>query len=209
MNLIRKPFKYSYSNAVLVIIGINVMVFLLTSIVKNANFYLGLVPAAVITSRTYWQFFTYQFVHGGFFHLLFNMLALFFFGVPVERKTGTKEFVLYYLLVGTLGGVFSFFVYKAVGAYLVVLIGASGAIFSLLLLYAVLFPRSVIFLWGIIPVPAPLLILCYAVIELINIFSANDGIAHFTHFIGLVIGWLYIVVRFGINPLKVWDSQMR
>lgn len=133
----------------------------------------------------------------------------FFFGVPVERKTGTKEFVLYYLLVGTLGGVFSFFVYKAVGAYLVVLIGASGAIFSLLLLYAVLFPRSVIFLWGIIPVPAPLLILGYAVIELINIFSANDGIAHFTHFIGLVIGWLYIVVRFGINPLKVWDSQMR
>ena len=207
--MIRKPFKYSYNNAVSVIIGINVLMFLLTSLIKNTDIFFGLVPAAVLNSKTYWQFFTYQFVHGSFFHLFFNMLALFFFGTPIEKKAGTKEFVLYYLTAGTLSGVFSFAVYVMMGEYLTVLIGASGAIFAVLLLYAVLYPRSVIFLWGILPIPAPLLILGYGIVELIGIFSSYDGVAHLTHFIGLVIGWLYILIRFGVNPLKIWNSSMR
>lgn len=207
--MIRKPFKYSYNNAVSVIIGINVLMFLLTSLIKNTDIFFGLVPAAVFNSKTYWQFFTYQFVHGSFFHLFFNMLALFFFGTPIEKKAGTKEFVLYYLTAGTLSGVFSFAVYVMTGEYLTVLIGASGAIFAVLLLYAVLYPRSVIFLWGILPIPAPLLILGYGIVELIGIFSSYDGVAHLTHFIGLVIGWLYILIRFGVNPLKIWNSSMR
>ena len=207
--MIRKPFKYSYNNAVSVIIGINVLMFLLTSLIKNTDIFFGLVPAAVLNSKTYWQFFTYQFVHGSFFHLFFNMLALFFFGTPIEKKAGTKEFVLYYLTAGTLSGVFSFAVYVMTGEYLTVLIGASGAIFAVLLLYAVLYPRSVIFLWGILPIPAPLLILGYGIVELIGIFSSYDGVAHLTHFIGLVIGWLYILIRFGVNPLKIWNSSMR
>ncbi len=207
--MIRKPFKYSYNNAVSVIIGINVLMFLLTSLIKNTDIFFGLVPAAVLNSKTYWQFFTYQFVHGSFFHLFFNMLALFFFGTPIERKAGTKEFVLYYLTAGTLSGVFSFAVYVMTGEYLTVLIGASGAIFAVLLLYAVLYPRSVIFLWGILPIPAPLLILGYGIVELIGIFSSYDGVAHLTHLIGLVIGWLYILIRFGVNPLKIWNSSMR
>ncbi len=207
--MIRKPFKYSYNNAVSVIIGINVLMFLLTSLIKNTDIFFGLVPAAVLNSKTYWQFFTYQFVHGSFFHLFFNMLALFFFGTPIEKKAGTNEFVLYYLTAGTLSGVFSFAVYVMTGEYLTVLIGASGAIFAVLLLYAVLYPRSVIFLWGILPIPAPLLILGYGIVELIGIFSSYDGVAHLTHFIGLVIGWLYILIRFGVNPLKIWNSSMR
>ena len=209
MKYLRKPFKYTYKNAVLVIAVINVAVFVLTSLFRNLSAYLGLVPFLVVDAQTYWQFFTYQFVHGDFFHLAFNMLALFFFGIPVERKIGTKEFILYYLLIGTIGGALSFLVYAATGFYTITLVGASGAIFGLLLLYAVLYPNSVIYIWGVIPVPAPLLILGYAVIELISIFSVGDGVAHLTHFIGLLAGWVYIRIRFGIKPLKVWNSTGR
>ena len=209
MKYLRKPFKYTYRNAVLVIAVINVAVFVLTSLFRNLSAYLGLVPFLVVHAETYWQFFTYQFVHGDFFHLAFNMLALFFFGIPVERKIGTKEFILYYLLIGTIGGALSFLVYAATGFYTITLVGASGAIFGLLLLYAVLYPNSVIYIWGVIPVPAPLLILGYAVIELISIFSVGDGVAHLTHFIGLLAGWVYIRIRFGIKPLKVWNSTGR
>ena len=209
MKYLRKPFKYTYKNAVLVIAVINVAVFVLTSLFRNLSAYLGLVPFLVVHAQTYWQFFTYQFVHGDFFHLAFNMLALFFFGIPVERKIGTKEFILYYLLIGTIGGALSFLVYAATGFYTITLVGASGAIFGVLLLYAVLYPNSVIYIWGVIPVPAPLLILGYAVIELISIFSVGDGVAHLTHFIGLLAGWVYIRIRFGIKPLKVWNSTGR
>ncbi|UTC62733.1 rhomboid family intramembrane serine protease [Treponema sp. OMZ 787] len=209
MNYLRKPFKYTYKNAVFAIALINAAVFVLTSLFRNLSAYLGLVPVLVIYAQTYWQFFTYQFVHGDFFHLTFNMLALFFFGAPVERKIGTKEFLLYYLLIGTIDGALSFFVYAATGFYNITLVGASGAIFGVLLLYAVIYPNSVIYLWGLVPIPAPLLILGYAVIELISIFSVGDGIAHLTHFIGLLAGWAYIRIRFGIKPLKVWNSMGR
>ena len=209
MNYLRKPFKYTYKNAVLAIALINAGVFVLTSLFKNLSAYLGLVPILVVESQAYWQFFTYQFVHGGFFHLGINMLTLFFFGVPVEQKIGTKEFILYYLLVGTIDGLLSFLVYAATGFYYINIVGASGAIFGVLLLYAVIYPNSVIYLWAVIPIPAPLLIVGYAVIELISMFSANDDIAHLTHFIGLLAGWVYIRIRFGIKPLKVWNSTGR
>ena len=209
MNYLRKPFKYTYKNAVLVIAVINAAVFVLTSLFRNLTAYLGLVPFLVVDKQAYWQFFTYQFVHGGFFHLGINMLTLFFFGVPIERKIGTKEFILYYLLVGTIDGLLSFLVYAATGFYYINIVGASGAIFGVLLLYAVIYPNSLIYLWAVIPIPAPLLIVGYGVIELISMFSANDDIAHLTHFIGLLAGWVYIRIRFGIKPLKVWNSTGR
>ncbi len=207
MKYIRKPFKYSYSNVVLSLIGINTILFFMSMTVSSLNTYLGLIPALIIAKKTYWQLFTYQFMHGSFGHLFFNMISLFIFGVPVERRIGSKEFLLYYLLTGTLCGVLSFFSYSLTGLYYVNLVGASAAIFAVLLLYAVLFPKSVIYLWAVIPIPAPLLILGYAVIELISIFRVSDHIAHSAHFFGLVVAYLYIKIRFGISPLKIWNSK--
>ncbi len=207
MKYLRKPFNYSYSNVVLLIVLMNTVLFFLCSIAHNLDKYLGLIPVFVILKKTYWQFFTYQFIHGSFSHLFFNMFALFIFGVPVERKIGTKEFILYYLLIGTVCGILSFITYSVFGLYYVNLVGASGAIFAVLLLYAVLFPNSVIYLWAVIPIPAPILILVYAVIELLSIFGASDNVAHSTHFIGLIAGWLYIRIRFGVSPLKIWNSK--
>lgn len=148
-----------------------------------------------------------MFVHGSASHLIFNMLALLIFGFKIERTLGSKEFLMYYMVCGILSGVFSFFVYKFTGQYFVFLMGASGAIYSLLFSFAVLYPRSTVYIWGIIPIPSPLLVLIYTAIEVVSQLTGNDGVAHLTHLFGFAAGWLYFGVRMGINPIKIWKDN--
>jgi membrane associated rhomboid family serine protease len=207
LKIIRRPFKYSFWNVSLVLIGINAGIFALTSLFPRLSALLALRVIAVIEYKMYWQIVTYMFVHGGLSHLFFNMLGLLFFGVSAEKAVGSKEFLLFYLLTGTLSGIASFAAYFFSGWYRVGLVGASGAVYAVLLLYAVVYPRSRIFIWGILPVPAPLLVLVYAGIALFNqIFSVRSGIAHLTHLAGFAAAWLYIRARMGISPIKVWKS---
>jgi len=207
--IIRKPFRYEFWNAALILIGINLVMYLLTYLYPVLYDYLSLNPGNVVQYNMYWQLFTYQFIHANIGHLLSNMIGLFFFGTTVERRTGSKEFLLLYLLAGVLCGLFSFLLYIATGTWNVSLMGASGAIFAILLAYAVLFPGSIIYLWAIIPIPAPLLILAYAGLEVFNMFAGiNQGVAHSTHLIGFAVAWVYFLVRFGINPIKVWSRRL-
>ena len=92
------------------------------------------------------------------------------------------------------------------GYYYVNLVGASGALYSILLIFAVLFPKSIIGVYGIIPVPAPLLVLGYAVIELGSHFRGGSNVAHLTHLTGFAIAWLYLIVRMGLHPIKIWKN---
>jgi membrane associated rhomboid family serine protease len=152
-----------------------------------------------------WQFVTYMFVHDPFSysHIIFNMLALFIFGTQVERSMGSREFLLYYMLTGILAGVFSFVVYWFTGSYRVFLMGASGAIFAVQLAYAVLFPQNILYLWGILPLRAPVMVLGFTALEIIFMITGLGGnVAHFTHLAGFAFGWLYFLVRFGINPIR-------
>ena len=161
-----------------------------------------MIPAAV-THGWVWTFVTYMFIHGGFSHILFNMFGLFIFGTHVERQMGSREFLLYYIVTGTLAGVFSFFVYYATGNYMVALMGASGALFAVELAYAVFFPDSILYIWGIIPLRAPVMVLGFTALELIfSLTARNSSVAHFTHLAGFAVGWLYFMVRFGINPWR-------
>ena len=201
----RKPFRYAFWNSALVLIGVNILVFLLTSSSRGLMELLSLNPVHVIRDGMYWQVFTYQFVHGGVSHLFSNMIGLLFFGMSVERKVGSKEFLLLYLLSGTLCGLFSLLLYVLAGSWYVFLMGASGAVFAILLAYAVLYPRSIIYIWGIVPIAAPLLILGYAAFETLYLVTGTrQGVAHSTHLIGFAVSWLYCLVRFGINPVRVW-----
>jgi membrane associated rhomboid family serine protease len=204
---IRRPFRYEYWNVALILIGINLLVFLLTYIDPDLERILAMHPLYVIKGGMYWQLFTYQFVHGGIAHILSNMIGLLFFGMAVERRIGSKEFLLLYLLSGTLCGVLSFALYVLTGTW-VFLMGASGAIFAILLAYAVLYPDSVVYIWGLIPIPAPILVLGYAGIEVFYMIAGmNEGVAHSTHLIGFAVAWVYFLVRFGINPAKVWSRK--
>ena len=204
MNFIRQPFRYRYHNVTLVLIGINILVFLVNRIFSGLNLpvFMAMIPVAV-RSGWVWQFVSYMFFHMEWTHLIFNMLALFLFGLQVERQMGSWEFLLYYVMTGALAGVFSFFVYWLSGAYGVFLIGASGAVFAVQLAYAIFFPNAVLYIWGILPLRAPVMVLGFTALELFFQFTGfRSNVAHFTHLAGFAFGWFYFLIRLGINPWR-------
>jgi membrane associated rhomboid family serine protease len=200
--LLRQPFRYASFNATMWLIAANVLVFAFTYLFPRSLSYLAMNPQAVL-SGWIWQPFTYMFAHAGFSHILFNMIGLLFFGSAIEREVGSKEFLLFYLLTGFLAGLFSFAVYVLTGTWGAWLLGASGAVYAVLLAFAVLFPSAEIYVWGLLPVRAPLLVAGYTAIELFSQFSgARSGVAHLTHLAGFGFAWLYFLVRFGLNPWR-------
>lgn len=205
----RKPFRYTYFHATLCIILINLIMYFVCNFIPEIKGYLALNVYYVVVHKMYWQFVTYMFVHQGFRHVLLNMLGLFFFGMGVERAIGSKEFVLFYFVTGILSGVLSFFLYYLTGSYRVFLLGASGAVYAVLFAYAVCYPRSMIFIWGILPVPAPVLVFIYALIEIFSGFFGTSNVAHFTHLFGFLIATLYFIIRMGVNPIKIWKDGYR
>ena len=207
MNIIRRPFRYRNDNVVYWLIGINVLIFIMAQFFglefrRFLTLCLSMIPF-MVKQGWIWTFVSYMFFHGGFSHILFNMLGLFIFGTQVERQMGSLEFLLFYLTTGILAGVFSFAVYCLTGAYGVILMGASGALFAVELAYAVFFPDSIIYLWGILPLRAPVMVLGFTVLELFfSVTGMNSGVAHFTHLAGFGFGWLYFLARFGMNPWR-------
>ena len=211
MNPIKRPFRYRNDNLVYIIIGLNILVYLAEVLLRNLPVIplFSMIPLMVVRRGWIWQFVTYMFVHDprSISHLVFNMFALFIFGRQVERYMGSREFTLYYLLTGVLAGVFSFVAYILTGNVLVTLMGASGAVFAVQLAFAAFFPDSIIYLWGILPLRAPVMVLGFTALELFFMFTGfNANVAHATHLAGFGFGWIYFIVRFGINP---WRAMRR
>ena len=208
MNILRKPFRYSYSSVVFYLIGITVLVYLAQRLHPVVTAYFSMNPWYVLHGYI-WQFVTYMFVHDprGITHILFNMLGLFIFGLQVERRMGSREFVLYYLITGTLAGVISFIVYYLSGIS-PFLMGASGALYAVQLAFAVFFPDAIIYIWGIIPLRAPVMVLGFTGLSLFfSLTGMQSGVAHLTHLSGFIVGWLYFVIRFRINPWRAFRGR--
>jgi len=207
ISIFRRPLRYTNFNAVYWLIGINLVIFaasrLLGHDVRNSmTLYMSMIPAAVMQGWV-WSFVTYMFIHADFGHVFFNMFGLFIFGVQVERQMGSREFLLYYLLTGALAGVFSFVMYYVTGNLIVFLVGASGALYAVQLAYAVFNPNAIIYIWGILPLRAPVMVLVFTVLSLFFIVTGGGGnVAHLTHLAGFGFGWLYFMMRFGENPWK-------
>ena len=140
-----------------------------------------------------WQLITYQFMHGGFSHILFNMFALWMFGSSIEDVFGSKKFLIFYLLAGVSAGLLHLFVSPLLGGAPAVTIGASGAVYGVLIAYALFFPDNLIFLYFLIPVKAKYLIGFLVVIEFLAVDSASSGVAHLAHLGGALFGFLYIM----------------
>lgn len=211
-NILNKKFSYSFNYVTLIIVAVNVAAFILTGSGRNANFqYLfGLQPVLFTRAHYYWQLLTYMFMHGSWSHLLGNMIGLLFFGVYIEKQLGSKEFLLFYLLCGILCGAASLAIYLVADLHQILLVGASGAVYAVLLLFAVIFPRATVFIMGIVPAPAPLLVAIYAGIAVFEqVFGMNQGVAHMTHLSGFAAAWIYCLVRYGVNPIKVWKNAFR
>ena len=136
-----------------------------------------------------WTPFTYMFLHGGFWHLFMNMLVLFFFGPPLESKWGSSEFIRYYVVCG-LGGVALSFVFAGAG---LPIIGASAAIYGVMLAFAMAWPDAPIYFWGFIPVKAKWLVGFFVLVSFMNAFGGGgEGVAHFAHLGGFAAGLLYL-----------------
>lgn len=201
-SILRRPFRYSNGSISIYLICANVLVFGLGFVFQNLPYYLALNPQLFL-SGMFWQPLTYMFAHASPSHLIFNMLGLVFFAPQIERELGSKEFLFFYLLTGLLSGLASLAIYLATGAMGVFLLGASGVVYAVLLAFAVLFPGAEIYVFGLLPVKAPILVAAYAVIELWNeVFGVSLSVAHLTHLSGLLFAWLYFVVRYGINPWR-------
>ena len=158
MSFLRKKFSYSYFYVTFIMVAINVAVFLLAQRSNIASLF-SLNLYSVIDRWQLWRLVTYMFTQYNFSHLFWNMFGILMFGVTVEKAVGSKEFLMFYLVTGILGGLFSLIVYALSGNPFVNLIGASGVLYAILFAYAVIFPKSRIFIWGIIPVRAPILVL--------------------------------------------------
>jgi membrane associated rhomboid family serine protease len=144
------------------------------------------VPALVVVRP--WTPLTYMFLHAGVGHLLFNMLALFFLGPRVELQLGERDFLLLYLVSGLVAAAFSFVL--APGAPIV---GASGAVYGVLLAFALFWPHERLLIWGVLPVEARWLVIGLAALSLFSgVSGAGPGIAHFAHLGGFAGGWLFL-----------------
>jgi membrane associated rhomboid family serine protease len=188
------------STAIKALIATNVAVFVLM-LVPSLNdlgiVYFALRPATVLHQGWVWQVATYMFLHGGIFHILFNMLALWMFGAELERIWGTRYFLKFYFVSGIGAGVltvlFSLLPFGfAELVYAVPTIGASGAIYGLLLAYALYFPDRPIYMYFLFPIPAKVFVAILAAIELISSVSNPGGVANATHLGGAVVGYLFL-----------------
>jgi len=185
------------STALKAIIGANIAMFVLTTLAPSLITVLGLVPVSVIHELRVWQLGTYMFLHGGFFHIGFNMLALWMFGAELEAHWGTRFFLKYYFVSGigaaVLTVLFSLLPFGfAEQVYYSVVIGASGAIYALLLAYGLYFPQRRIYMYFLFPIPARTFVMILGGIELLSSLSAGGGVANATHLGGLVVGYLYL-----------------
>ena len=202
-NILNRKFQYSFWNANMMIVALNVLVFFISNYVyPYLTYMLALMPLRIIAEpSSCYTFVSYMFVHGSIYHLFSNMLGLVIFGTILERRIGSKEYLLFYFLTGTLSGVLSFLFYYLMGSYFVFLLGASGALYAVMLLFAVFFPDAMVFVFGIIPMRAITLVVFYFIIEFASSF-ASDGISHITHLFGLLAALLYIMIRMRINPFR-------
>ncbi len=194
------------STALKAIIIANVVMFFATTFFRTLVPVLGLVPALVTGEFWIWQVATYMFLHGGLFHILFNMLALWMFGTELERLWGTRFFLKFYFISGIGAGIltvaFSLLPFGfAHQLHQSIVIGASGAIYALLLAYALYFPDRPIYMYFVFPIPARIFVLIMGVIAFYSSLSdAGGGIANATHLGGLLVGYVYLKSA-GANPL--------
>lgn len=187
--------------AVRAILFANVGAFLITFVAPKLMVGLfGLAPFRIFEHLEVWRLVTYLFIHdpSGFTHILFNMLALWMFGVELERRWGTQGFVRYYAITGVGAGVATalisllpFDVTRNI--YAATTIGASGAIYGLLLAWALLFPTRQILFMFIFPLPARVAALLMGAMSFMAAVSGSNGsVAEATHLSGFLIGWLYL-----------------
>ena len=164
----------------------NTVVFLATMLDRSLYDYLAFVPGAILFRP--WTLLTYMFAHGNFMHLLFNMIGLFFFGPALEARWGSREFIKFYFICGLGGAALSFLLAPAYP-----IIGASAAVYGVMLGFAMNWPEMPIYIWGILPIQARFLVGLIAIFSFVAVVNdSSDGVAHAAHLGGFVAAFIYL-----------------
>jgi membrane associated rhomboid family serine protease len=200
------PGQFSYkpalfTDAIKILVSVNFGIFLLQTVAKTEGLFFplfGLVPKLVWSEFMIWQPFTYLFFHGGIWHVLINMFVLWMFGSELERIWGKGHFLKFYFVTG-------------VGAGLVTMIfglnsmtpivGASGAVYGVLLAYGLTYPNRTVYLYGIIPIKSLWFVIGIGVIAFMSSFDNVSQISHLTHLSGMMIGYLMLKRPVRFNDL--------
>src|SRR5215469_2417988 len=179
----------------------NTAMFLLTylggpAVSNQATLLLGLRAEAVVHILMVWQVVTYMFLHAGITHILFNMLALWMFGMTLEQDWGTRRFLKYYFLCGIGAGICDVAVNAMIGNWSTHTIGASGAIFGLLMAFGVLYPNTTVLFMFIFPMKAKYMVMIVGAIAFLGALNVNSGVSNIAHLGGMAFGYAYLRMRF-------------
>ena len=193
-----------FTDAIKLLVSINFVIFILQSISSSENLFFplfGLVPKLVWSELMLWQPITYMFLHGGVWHVLINMFVLWMFGSELERLWGKTRFIKFYFFTGIgAGTVTMIFSYSS----MIPIVGASGAVYGILLAYGLIYPNRKIYLYGIIPIKSIWFVIAVGLLAFISSINNNSNISHLTHLSGMVVA--YLILK---NPFKlktIWFS---
>jgi membrane associated rhomboid family serine protease len=187
-----------FTEAIKILISINFVIYVLQSLAGKEDIFFrlfGLVPNVFISELMLWQPFTYMFFHAPYYssvgisHILLNMLGLWVFGRELEQAWGKSKFLKYYFLTGIGSGLITYlFQINSDNP----VIGASGAVYGILLAYGISFPNRMLYIWGLIPVRSIWLVVIMGSIAFFGLLGRADGISHVTHISGMFIGYILI-----------------
>ena len=187
-----------FTDAIKFIISINFLIFILQYLsgMEDELFTVfGIVPSKTFGELMLWQPFTYLFFHGGIWHVLINMFVLWMFGSELEKFWGKKEFLRFFFITGIGSGLITIlFSLSSTNP----VVGASGAIYGVLLAYGFMFPNRLVYLYFLIPIKVKYLVILIGAIAFFSSLNpGNSNISHLTHLSGMVIGFIYL--RSSIN----------
>lgn len=200
------PGQFSYkpalfTDAIKILVSVNFGIFLLQTIARTEGMFFplfGLVPKLVWSEFMLWQPFTYLFFHGSIWHVLINMFVLWMFGSELERLWGKEHFLKFYFVTGVGAGL----VTMIIGLNsMTPIVGASGAVYGVLLAYGLTYPNRTVYLYGIIPIKSLWFVIGIGVIAFMSSFDNVSQISHLTHLSGMVIGYLMLKRPVRFNDL--------
>ncbi|NQT97488.1 MAG: rhomboid family intramembrane serine protease [Candidatus Marinimicrobia bacterium] len=190
-----------FTEAIKILIMVNVGIFILHSLARKV---VDLALIFGLSSDTVWpliwQPFTYMFIHGNLWHVLINMFVLWMFGSELEKIWGKKEFLKYYFTTGVGSGLI--WLLFNIGSPHTILIGASGAVYGILLAFGLMFPNRTVYIYFLFPVKVKWLVIFLGAMAFVSSLGPGSNISHLTHLSGMIIGYIYMKSDWQIKKMR-------
>ena len=190
-----------FTDAIKLLVSVNLTIFFLQTISGKEHLLFdlfGLVPQAIWSDFMIWQPLTYLFFHGNIWHILINMFVLWMFGSELENSWGRKNFLKYYFMTGIGAGIVTCLFNLQSN---IPVVGASGAVYGILLAYGLSFPNRTVYLYGLIPIKSIWFVIAIGILAFFSSFQQMTQISHLTHISGMAIGYIFLKRRWRLNDI--------